>query len=115
MSEIKRKSEITITVGLDEQNIPSEIIWNAEDSGGGLQPCKAMLLSLFDEESLDTVKLDLWTKYMQIDEMDRFMYQTLRGLADSYYKATQNSELANQFQSFIQHFGESCGLIPPTE
>ena len=111
MSEIKKTSKVTIEVGLDENNVPSELKWNAEDSGQDFLPCKAMLLSLFDEANLDTIKLDLWTKHMQVNEMDRFMFQTLRGLADTYYKATQNGELANQFQGFVNYFGEKTGLI----
>lgn len=111
MSEVKRTSDITIQVGLDNENVPTEILWKSEDGKNEFEPCKAILLSLFDEDKLDTIKLDLWTKNMQVDEMDRFMFQTLRGLADTYYKATQNAELANQFQQFVLYFGQKTGLI----
>ena len=33
-----------------------------------------MLLSLFDKDDLDTLKIDLWTKDMQVMEMDRFWH-----------------------------------------
>ena len=115
MSDVVKHSNVTIRVGLDKDNVPIEIMWSAEDSQQGLAPCKGMLLSLFDEEKLDTIKLDLWTKSMQVEEMDRFMFQTLRGLADTYYKATQNTELANQFQSFIDHFGKSTAILKEKE
>ena len=115
MSEILKHSDITIRVGLDKDNVPTEILWSAQDSAKGLELCKGMLLSLFDQEKLDTVKLDLWTKSMQVEEMDRFMFQTLRGLADTYYKATQNTELANQFQSFIDYFGKSTAILKEEE
>jgi gliding motility-associated protein GldC len=113
MSEVKRTSDITIKIGLDEENVPAEILWKSEDGKNVFEPCKAMLLALFDEDKLDTIKLDLWTKNMQVDEMDRFMFQTLRGLADTYFKATQNAELANQFQQFVMYFGQKTGLIEP--
>lgn len=115
MSDVKKKSDITIQIGLDEGNVPTEILWKSEDGRNKFEPCKAMLLSLFDEDKLDTIKLDLWTKKMQVDEMDRFMFQTLRGLADTYFKATQNGELASQFQQFVHYFGEKTGLIGPEE
>lgn len=115
MADIKKKSQITITVGLDEKNVPEEILWKSEDGSNEFEPCKGMLMSLFDEDKLDTIKLDLWTKNMQVHEMDRFMFQTLRGLADSYYKATQNTELSNHFQSFTQFFGQSTGIIEKEE
>ncbi|GLR16294.1 gliding motility protein GldC [Portibacter lacus] len=115
MSEIKKKSTITVQIGLDEDNVPAEIHWKADDGKNEMEPCKAMLLSLFDEDKLDTIKLDLWTKSMQVDEMDRFMFQTLRGLADTYFKATQNSDLANQFGNFVHYFGQSTGLLEKEE
>ncbi len=111
MEEVHKHSDITITVGLDKTNVPIQILWKSEDAGNEPTACKGMLLALFDEEKLDTIKLDLWTKNMQVNEMDRFMFQTLRGLADSYYKATQNAELANQFQNFIHYFGQFTGII----
>jgi gliding motility-associated protein GldC len=71
-----------------------------------------MLLALFDRETLDTLKIDLWTRDMQVMEMDRFFFQTLRSLADTYYRATQNSQLSTDFQRFVQYFGEQTEIIP---
>ena len=112
--EIKKSSEIKIKVGLNGENVPVKMEWQAQDnpSGDSLKECKAMLLSLFDKDSLDTMKIDLWTTEMQIIEMDRFFFQTLRALADTYFKATQNKELATDMQRFVQYFGEQTEIIP---
>lgn len=111
-----KHADIKITVGLNESNTPVSIKWHAADSDNQEpQPCKGMLLSLFDKENLETLKIDLWTTDMQVIEMDRFMFQTLRGLADSYFKATQNSQLANDMQRFVQYFGEKTEILPPSE
>ena len=48
---------------------------------------------------------------MQVIEMDRFVFQTLRGLADTYFKATQNAELATSMRQFVHYFGEKTGII----
>ncbi len=114
MSEITSSSEIKIQIGLDEKKIPSKIEWQstANPNGKDLQECKAMLVSLFDKNSKETLKIDLWTKEMQVGEMDRFIFQTLRGLADTYFKATQNKELASDMQRFVQYFGEKTEIIP---
>ncbi len=111
---INKKSRITIDVGLDGMNMPVSMTWAASDhpAGGGPQNCKAMLLALFDERTKETLKIDLWTKEMQVVEMDRMFYQTLRGLADTYFRATQNKELANQMQQFVFYFGQATGAIP---
>ncbi|MEM9836809.1 MAG: gliding motility protein GldC [Bacteroidota bacterium] len=114
---VKKESEITIGIGLDHQNMPVHIEWSANDNPAGTtpQPCKGMLLSLFSEETKETLKIDLWTKDMQVLEMDRFFYQTLRGMADTYFKATQNKEMANQLQQFVFYFGQETGVIPKQE
>ena len=110
--KIKKYSEIRLRIGLDEHNTPTEIIWDADDDGKNKHACKGLLLSLFDEEKRDTVKIDLWTQTMQVNEMDRFFFQTLRGLADTYFRATKNQELATQMQQFVQHFGEQTQILP---
>lgn len=116
MDKVVKHSDIKITIGLNEANTPVSIKWHAADAGEKEpQPCKGMLLSLFDKENLETLKIDLWTTDMQVIEMDRFIFQTLRGLADSYFKATQNAELANDMQRFVQYFGEKTEILPPSK
>ncbi|HKK79591.1 MAG TPA: hypothetical protein VJ933_08175 [Phaeodactylibacter sp.] len=112
--EIKKKSIINIEVGLNEERMPVDIKWRSSDGpdGPGEQVAKAFLLSIFDKESKDTLRIDLWTKEMQVIEMDRFMFQTLRALADTYFKATQNADLAADMQRFVQYFGETTEIIP---
>ena len=116
MSNMK-SSQIRITVNLDEKNMPTSIDWDADDRPDGDKPiaCKAMLLSLFERDTLDTMKIDLWATDMQVHEMDRFFFQTLRGMADTYFKATQNRELAVDMQKFVQYFGEKTGILQPGE
>lgn len=113
-NKVSKTSTLTIEIGLNEQNIPVEMKWQSTDHPDGPAPqeAKAMLLSLFDDAHKDTYKIDLWTQSMQVLEMDRFFYQTLRGLADTYYKATQNKQLAADMQRFVQYFGEQTEVVP---
>jgi gliding motility-associated protein GldC len=112
--KIKKTSHINIEVGLNEELMPVDIQWQSADSpeGPDKQAAKAFLLSIFDKETKDTLRIDLWTKDMQVIEMDRFMFQTLRALADTYFKATQNAELSADMQRFVQYFGEKTEIIP---
>ncbi len=114
MSKTAKTSKIEIKVGLDNNNVPVRIQWQAEDHPESKLPqdCKAMLLSFFDKNSKETLKIDLWTKDMQVIEMDRFIFQTLRALADTYYRATQNKKMAADMQRFVQFFGEETEIIP---
>ena len=106
--EVVKKSKIEIEIGLDKDNFPAEINWSSTDAPVGypVQNAKAMLLSFLDRDSRDTLKIDLWTKDMEVAEMDRMMFYTLRALADTYYKASNNRELAEQMQQFAHYFGE---------
>ncbi|RLD17636.1 MAG: gliding motility protein GldC [Bacteroidetes bacterium] len=105
-------SEIRINVTLDSDKIPSKITWSASDKGpDSKSEAKAILLSLFDVEQKDTLKIDLWTKEMQVNEMDRFFYNTLRALADTYVRATGNEKLAGAMQQFAAYFGEQSEVL----
>ncbi len=111
---MSKTSSINITVNLDEKKHPESIFWQATDSDSpqANAEVKAILLSLFDKDHLDTLKIDLWTKEMQVEEMDRFMFQTIKALADTYFKATNNANLANAFRGFAEYFGEETNIIP---
>lgn len=113
MNTSAKSSQLRITIHLDEKNFPTGIDWDADDRPDGNDPiaCKAMLLSLFERDTLDTMKIDLWTTDMQVNEMDRFFFQTLRALADTYFKATQNRDLAVDMQRFVNYFGEKTGIM----
>ena len=115
--KVVKTSNIGITIGLNEQKMPARIDWISNDNPNGAAPqeCKAMLLSLFDAERRETLKIDLWTTEMQVNEMDRFFYQTLRGMADTYFRATNNKQLAADMQRFVQYFGEQTEIIPKGE
>jgi gliding motility-associated protein GldC len=111
--KISDKKNISLNIGLDDKKTPVYIDWLATDAENE-QPieCKAMLLSLFDKDHRDTFKIDLWTNEMQVIEMDKFMFQTLKGLAETYFKATNNSQLSNDFMRFVQYFGEKTEVLP---
>ena len=111
--KVKKTSTIKINVGLDENQMPVKIEWEAEGGPNGVtkNESKAILLSLFDKDTKDTMKIDLWTNEMQVIEMDRFFFQTMRALADTYFKATNNREMAIEMQKFVQYFGETTKIL----
>lgn len=112
-NEENKKSIIEVEIELNDKKHPMAIRWKSNDNPQGPEfaECKAISLALFDKEYKDTLKIDLWTSEMQVVEMDRFIFQTLRSLGDTYYKATNNQELANEMQLFVDHFGKKTGII----
>ena len=67
-----KETNVTINVTLDENNIPEKIIWSAPDGGVSDFPAKAMLLSLWDSNNKESLKMDLWVKDMPVEEMKNF-------------------------------------------
>jgi len=99
------KSSIVIGVELDENRIPQSIEWNATDStASNPQPAKAVMLSLWDGAEKTALRIDLWTQQMMVDEMADFYYQTFMTMADTYARATRQTELVNDMKQFAQEF-----------
>ena len=78
---VEHTSEIRLKVGLDENRVPEELTWSAEDGGVNNEEAKAMLLSVWNSKNQESLKIDLWTKDMPVDEMKTFFHQTLVSLS----------------------------------
>lgn len=98
-----KQSEIRFKINLDEQNLPSDIKWQATDTQNQeLRDAKSIMISIWDAVQKDTLKIDLWTKEMTIDEMHSHFFQTLLSLAESYQRATQNPYVKEDVKAFAQ-------------
>ncbi len=104
------ESEIKFTIGLDENKIPENIKWSASDGGVNDAASKAIMLSVWDEKSKDTLRIDLWTKDMLVDDMKRFFHQTLVSMADSFERATQEEKMVGDMRDFCEYFAEKMDL-----
>jgi gliding motility-associated protein GldC len=104
------KSEINIQVELDENHIPEKIEWSATD-GASNGSVSASFLSVWDPESKNALRIDLWTKEFTVDEMKMFTYQNIMTMADSFEKATGLKEEAQDMRDFGKYMGETLGVI----
>jgi len=105
-----KKSDIIFTVTLDENNLPEQIDWKATDAGEQSQ-CKSMMIALWDAKENNTLRIDLWTKDMMVDEMKHFFHQNLLSMADTLERATGETEAAKEMRGYAQHFAEKMKLI----
>jgi gliding motility-associated protein GldC len=101
-----KETEITINVKLDDNNIPEQILWSAPDGGMKDQLSKAILLSFWDSQKKETLKMDLWTKEMPVDEMKTFVLQTFLSMKQSISKATGEENLINLIDDFCTEFAK---------
>ncbi len=93
-----------IDVELDENRIPSSIEWRATDTQEHAQQAKAVMLSLWDGAEKTALRIDLWTQKMMVDEMADFYYQTFMTMADTYQRATRQTELVDDMKNFAKEF-----------
>jgi gliding motility-associated protein GldC len=99
------KSTITIDVELDQGRTPESISWSATDSTmDTARKAKAMMLSFWDGADKTSLRIDLWTKEMMVDEMADFFYQSMMSMADTYARATRHTELVDEMKNFAQEF-----------
>ena len=95
-----KKSTIHFTVELDEKNVPERILWDATDKPEpGASETKAISVSLWDHSQKNTLRIDLWSKDMPVDEMKRFYIDCIGGLAQSALTATGDEHIANEINS----------------
>ena len=106
----KYNSEITINVGLDENKVPEKLNWSAPDGGVENADSKAMLLSVWDHKAKESLRIDLWTKDMPLDEMKLFFFQTLSAMSDTFERATGDEKMSATMRDFCDYFAEKMDL-----
>jgi gliding motility-associated protein GldC len=104
------KSKIELNVELDENRVPEKLNWSAQDGGINNEEAKAVMLSVWDSKAQETLKIDLWTKDMPVDEMKLFFHQTLVTMSDTFLRATQDEKMTATMKDFCDYFAEKLEL-----
>ncbi len=107
---VKHNSEVKFNIGLDENKVPEEISWTAIDGGINNEPSKAVMISEWDQKKKDTLRMDLWTKDMPVDEMKQFYHQTLVSMAESFERATDDAKMGATMKDFCDYYEEKMDL-----
>jgi gliding motility-associated protein GldC len=68
------------------------------------------MLSVWDQSQQETLRIDLWTKDMPVDEMQIFFHQTLVSMANAYKRATQDEKMYETMKDFCDYFAEKLEL-----
>lgn len=105
-----KKSEIKIQVEVDENNVPETLNWSAQDGGIDNEEAKAMLLSLWDSKEQESLRIDLWTKDMPLEEMKVFFHQTLVAMSDTFHRATEDEKMTATMKDFCDYFAEKLEI-----
>ena len=97
-----RKSEIRFSIALDDNKVPEAISWTATDAGADIHFAKAINIALWDREQAGTMKIDLWTKDMPIDEMKRFCVDNIGSMAENIVTATNDKRMADMMRELCK-------------
>ena len=103
-------SEIKFLIDLDENKIPEKLHWTAKDGGVDTEEAKAILLSIWDSKAQESLRIDLWTKDMPVDEMKLFFHQTLVAMSDTFKRATDDEKMSDTMKDFCDYFAEKLDL-----
>jgi len=106
-----KKAEIKLTINLDDQNVPESIMWESTDAQNKeAMPVKSMMLALWDQNYKNTLRIDLWTKDMPLDEMKMFFYETLMTMGDSFLRATGETNIVEDLRDYCAHFADKMEI-----
>lgn len=105
-----KKTQITIDIELDENNVPEKMTWNAEDGGIEKEETKATMISVWDNAKKEALRIDLWTKDMPVDDMKMFLHQILISLSNTYERATGEEDVAQWMEEMAEEFAQKAAI-----
>ncbi|MDI9340248.1 MAG: gliding motility protein GldC [Sediminibacterium sp.] len=105
-----KTSEIKFKVTVDENHLPLNIEWEAADAGEK-SDSKSVMIALWDAKENNTLRIDLWTKDMMVDEMKKFYHQNIMTLTDTYVRATGDEATANEVRQLFNKIGKDIGVL----
>ena len=106
------KQKLKFEVELDENHLPLNIEMHASDSPSKEDDIKALMISAWAAKTKETLRIDLWTKDMPINDMFIMYHQTMIGMATSLEKATGHEKLAGALRDYCEFFAEQTKIKP---
>lgn len=104
-------SKLTFDLNLDVNNIPKIIKMNSSDNQAKDVILKSLMIAGWDAKTKETLRVDLWTKDMMIDEMYVMYHQTLISMANTLEKSTGHNKLADALKDYCAFFAEETKII----
>lgn len=102
-----KKTTINFSIELDEKNFPEKIHWEADDVNKGKpEPTQAIGISLWDQKQKNTLRIDLWTKEMTMEEMKRFIIESMGGFSQTILNATGDEFMSREINELCDKLAE---------
>ena len=112
MSKQPKRSEVKFIIETGDKHVPEKIQWQASDGQTSeLKDTKSIIISIWDHKEKETLRIDLWTNDMPIDEMQRHFQETLITLSESFQRATGNPIVVKEMVEFCKNLADKTNEL----
>ena len=108
-----KKSSLTFDLELDDNHVPKNIVMNSSDEQAVNTSLNAVMIAAWDPDKKETLRVDLWTKEMMVNEMFIMYHQTLLSMATTLEKSTGHDKLAEALRDYCSFFAEQTKITTP--
>jgi len=109
------RKTIKFEIDLDENHLPVDIKMNTSEDQKGNNKIKALMISAWASKNKETLRIDLWTKDMPVNEMFIMYYQTMVGMAGALERSTGQNKLAGALLDYCEFFAEQTKIKNPKD
>tara|TARA_B100000787_G_scaffold162266_1_gene142816 strand:- start:3871 stop:4200 length:330 start_codon:yes stop_codon:yes gene_type:complete len=104
------KQTLKFEIELDDNNLPKNIEMLSSDKTAHEKDVKALMVSAWASKTKETLRIDLWTKDMPVNEMCIMFHQTMIGMASTLERATGHDKLAGALRDYCEFFAEETKI-----
>ena len=105
------KKTLKFEVEIDENNLPNNIKMIGEETNNAAIMLKALMVAAWDASKKETLRVDIWTKDMPVNDMFILYHQNLMGMATSLEKSTGEEKLAQALRDYCSFFAEKTKIL----
>ena len=104
------KKFIKFEIDVDENHLPLNIKMKVSEGSSDDDNLKALMLSAWAAKTKETLRVDLWTKDMPVNEMFIMYHQTLMGMASTLERSTGQDKLADALRDYCAFFAKETKI-----
>ena len=105
------KQILKFEVELDENNLPNSIKMLEKKASNSSIDLKALMIAAWDAKRKETLRVDIWTKDMPVNDMFIMYHQNMMGMATSLEKSTGQNKLANALRDYCDFFAKETKIL----
>ena len=104
------KQILKFEVELDENNLPNSIKMLEDQAKNSAINLKALMIAAWDAKRKETLRVDIWTKDMPVNDMFILYHQNMMGMATSLEKSTGQDKLAQALRDYCDFFAKETKI-----